>query len=82
MIFGVSYKYYWIDFKRDYDGKSLPNLMFIFLDVKIKSNYVNMYISIKLSREIMGKNLHCINSANSNSTTKVTLAVQCTLYIA
>ena len=69
MIFGVSYKYYWIDFKRDYDGKSLPNLMFIFLDVKTKSNYVNMYISIKLSREIMGK-LH--NKGHTG----------CTMYIA
>ena len=55
MIFGVSYKYYWIDFERDYDGKRLPNLMpnlIFFLYFQISKPNQTKYVPIKLPREI------------------------------
>ena len=37
------------------------------------SEYMNFINEIKLPNDILGKNLHCINSADSSSTTEVKL---------
>ena len=63
-------------FISDYAGKSLPNLMvkLNFLAIfRAKSKIKLKEVLIKLPIKIMGKNLHFNNSANSSSTTKVTL---------
>ena len=59
-----------------YVGKSLPNLMakLNFLAIFTAKGKIKLKeVLIKLPIKIIGKNLHFHNSANSSSTTKVTL---------
>ena len=43
--------------------------------VSIQPKFIYSHINRRGSRGFMGKNLHCINSASSNSKTEVTLAM-------